>query len=72
MHKERTPVSVQSEMYFQNDQLMYFLLSKGKVMEKNSYHSILQKQTVIEQYLILSTSYFIQIILTDERNPFQV
>lgn len=34
----------------------------------NSHHSILPKQTILEQHFNLSTSYFIQIILADERN----
>lgn len=60
-------------MYFQDDELMYFFLSKGRTMEKNSYHSILRKQTMIEQDFTLNISYFIQIILADERNnPFQL
>lgn len=66
VHKERTPVNVQSERYFQDDQLTYFLLSKRKMMEK-SYYSIFRKHTIIQQHFILSTSsYFIQITLGDD------
>lgn len=61
---------MQSDMFFQDHQLLYFVLSKEWW---KSHHSNLWKETIIEQYFILSILYFIQITLADDtNNPFQV